>query len=177
MPCIPSRMGTNAPQMSLCDGQSLLPQFLFKCQDTSRYGPSGIILLPHGHAVSWLPQIDWLLQSSWWKHDMSWSTPGCMVGPMLLIVMGAEWKQGCWMLPTSYHVVGGDAGCMRCLITMGPTLGVKLLSEILFLFLTFVHRNLTCALGPMELKTPTPWMFLEMIIYLVLLMYGFTTVI
>ena len=31
-------------------------------------------------------------------------------------------------------------------------------------------------IGPMELKTLTPWLLLEMIIYLVLLMYRFSTV-
>ena len=40
---------------------------------------------------------------------MSKSTPGHMVGPWLIVGMGAEWRQGHWMLTASYHVVDGDA--------------------------------------------------------------------
>ena len=46
------------------------------------------------------------------------------------------------MLTMSYHIVGSDAGCMRCLITVNPTLGANSLSQVLFLFLTFIPRNL-----------------------------------
>ena len=52
------------------------------------------------------------------------------------------------MLTMSYHVVGSDAGWMRCLMTMGPTLGAKLLSQVLSQFLTFICRSFTHALGP-----------------------------
>ena len=60
------------------------------------------------------------------------STPGCAVGPWLVTGMGTEWKQGCWMLTASYHVVGSDAGCMRCLTMVGLTLGAYFLSWVLF---------------------------------------------
>ena len=38
------------------------------------------------------------------------------------------------MLTTSYHVVDSDAGCMRHLTTMGPTLGANLLLQVLYCF-------------------------------------------
>ena len=48
--------------------------------------------------------------------------------------MDADWKQGHWMLNASYHVVGSDAGCMRCHTTMDPALGANLLSQVFFCF-------------------------------------------
>ena len=41
-------------------------------------------------------------------------------------------------------------------------------------FQRFISVSHLCT-GPMESKTPTPWILLEMIIYLVLLTYGFST--
>ena len=68
----------------------------------------------------------------------------CVVGPLLAVEMGAEWKQGHWMHTICYHVVGSDAGCRRCLITVGPTLGPKLLSQVSphFFLLFFVETSL-----------------------------------
>ena len=87
--------------------------------------------------VSQQPKIDQLLQSSWWKHDMSWLAPGCMVGHWMVTGMGTIWKQSYWMLTASYHVLSSDAGCTSHLTTMGPTFGANLFLWVLFCFLLF----------------------------------------
>ena len=70
------------------------------------------------------------------------------------------------MLTGSYHVVSSESGFVRCLATVGPTLGTN------FCHIGFVDfplcENLACALGPQNGRHLTLLMLLDIIIYLVL---------
>ena len=74
--------------------------------------------------------------------------------PLLVIGVDAEWKQGHWMCTMSYHVVGSDAGCIRCLITMGPILGAKLFLPVYlgFFFFCFGLWEPHLCTGPHRIK-------------------------
>ena len=143
--CTPSWTGTNAAPMSLCDGQSPLPQFLLECQYTSRYGPFWILLLPHSQlaaqnqpvTVIFLVKVWHILVNSWpYGQPFTGNRDGCRVeaGPLdAHTVLPCSWWW-CRMHEVShYH---------------GPRIGCQIVVVGFISFLTFIHRNLTHALGP-----------------------------
>ena len=103
----------------------------------------------------------------------SWSC-GHVVDHWMVARMGAVCGQDYWMLRTSYHVVSSDSGCMRCLATMGPTMGANFCHGLCSQF-PFSQNPSSCT-GPMQLKTLTLLMLLDIIIYLILWMSGFNTI-
>ena len=143
---------TNAPTMSLCDGKSPLP-----CNSYSNVRipldmtNSGIPQLPHSQC-GWLASQNLLV-------TVIFSVKVCNVSPVdswliwlspqMVTGMGTMWMQSHWMLTTSYHVVDSDAGYMKSSYYHGPYIGHQFCCHVvLFWFLTFIHGNLTHALGP-----------------------------
>ena len=103
-------------------------------------------------SAGWL-QVNWLLLSSWGKHDIFWSAHGHAVSHWMVTGMAAVWKQGHWMFTAFYHVVSSDVGYMRCLITMGPILGTTLCHRFCSVSHFLCSWKTHSCTGPTGLKT------------------------